>query len=210
LADLGGDERRERHLRRRVRRRPRSRLVWLLLPGLTATAILGLFIRSNLISHVQNVFGLAHKGPDLEALRSERVSARTAIRDETQPEATMLTGHQAPNQADADFPQTIAPRGPPFSASALSSEHNLLTRADALLKAGDVSGARLVLERALANGNSRAAFKLAETYDPSQLSRWGARGIRGDRAKAQLLYERAYAAGVPRASQPIATLSGAP
>jgi hypothetical protein len=74
------------------------------------------------------------------------------------------------------------------------------------LKDGDISGARLVLERALQTGSSRAAFQLAETYDPRQLSRWRAHGTRGDWAMAQALYLRAYEGGIVEAKDRIAAI----
>ena len=82
--------------------------------------------------------------------------------------------------ASADTPHT----------SAAAREQRMLVRADALLRSGDISGARLVLERALEEGSSLAAFTLAETYDPTRLSLWRVRGIQGDREKAQRLYDR--------------------
>ena len=82
-----------------------------------------------------------------------------------------------------------------------SEEQKLLERADTLLKLGDISGARLVLERALGTGSAIAAFKLAETYDPRQLTRWRAHGMRGDWVRAQALYERARSGGVVEAEE---------
>jgi hypothetical protein len=96
-------------------------------------------------------------------------------------------------------------RAAAFTSSVPSTEHRWLTRADMLLMNGDISGARLVLEHALAEGSNLAAFKLAETYDPKQLFRWGAHGVRGDWAKAQALYQRAYVAGVAQARERIAS-----
>jgi len=55
---------------------------------------------------------------------------------------------------------------------------------------GDVNGARLLLDRSLALGDERAAFRLAETYDPSVLAERGLR-VEGDAAKARTLYLRA-------------------
>src|SRR5690606_12272062 len=59
-------------------------------------------------------------------------------------------------------------------------DDRLVARADALFRSGDVSGARLLLERSMETGNPRAAFLLAETFDPHVLSRIGVVGIRGD------------------------------
>ena len=80
------------------------------------------------------------------------------------------------------------------------------------MKDRDISGARLLLERAVQTGSSRAAFQLAETYDPRQLSRWRAHGIRGDWATAQALYLRAHEGGIMEAKDRIAPIqsSGSP
>jgi hypothetical protein len=72
----------------------------------------------------------------------------------------------------------------------------LLARARGLVEQGDISGARLVLEHALNAGSRRAAFHLAETYDPRVLASWRALGIRGDANRARELYARASEGGV--------------
>jgi TPR repeat protein len=81
------------------------------------------------------------------------------------------------------------------------AEDRLVTRADALLRTGDVSGARLLLERSMDAGNARAAFLLAETFDPHVLSKLGALGIRSDPNKARELYARALALGMRQAGE---------
>jgi hypothetical protein len=68
-----------------------------------------------------------------------------------------------------------------------------VTRAEVLFRSGDVSGARLLLERASEQGDFRAVLLLAQTFDPRALSKIGAHGIRGDAAKAEELYARARA-----------------
>ena len=88
-------------------------------------------------------------------------------------------------------------------ASVSSNEGRLLARADTLLQARDISGARRILEHALAERSGVAAFKLAETYDPRQLAQWQVRGVQGDWSKSQGLYERALEAGFAQASQRI-------
>ncbi len=81
------------------------------------------------------------------------------------------------------------------------SDDRLVRRADALFRSGDVSGARLLLERSMEAGNARAAFLLAETFDPHVLASLGALGIRPDPAKARDLYARALALGVQQAGE---------
>jgi hypothetical protein len=85
-------------------------------------------------------------------------------------------------------------------------ELRLLTRANALLRQADISGARPLLEHALERGSARAAFMLAETYDARVLQSWHARGISGDPARARELYQRAQAGGIEDAKKRIETL----
>lgn len=97
---------------------------------------------------------------------------------------------------------TLQPKtGPSGTSEAPKAEDRLVSRADELFRKGDVSGARLLLERALASGNARAAFLLAETFDPNVLSKLGALGIRGDAAKAREFYAQARALGMAQAGE---------
>jgi hypothetical protein len=88
----------------------------------------------------------------------------------------------------------------------LVDEERLLARANALLRQGDIGGARLLLEHALERGSARAAFMLAETYDARVLRSWRTHGVSGDLAKARGLYERAQAGGIEDAKERIETL----
>ncbi|WP_053078444.1 hypothetical protein [Methylobacterium tarhaniae] len=67
----------------------------------------------------------------------------------------------------------------------------LVGRAEQLIRRGDISGARLTLERALSRNEPRAAFLLAQTYDPNVLRTWKVRGLQPDAERAQALYARA-------------------
>jgi predicted nucleic acid-binding Zn-ribbon protein len=140
---------------------------------------------------------------EIKALKAEGsralASAEAAAEGQTnqnagEPQGT--TGHGA-NPDPASTASTLAPTTP---------EQVLLARANSLLKDGDISGARLLLERAVQTGSSRAAFQLAETHDPRQLSRWRAHGIRGDWATAQALYLRAHEGGIMQAKDRIAPI----
>jgi hypothetical protein len=79
------------------------------------------------------------------------------------------------------------------------TEDRLTNRADELLRKGDVSGARLLLERALDNSNARAAFLMGETFDPNVLTKLRVLGIRGDASKAREFYAQALALGMVEA-----------
>ncbi len=83
----------------------------------------------------------------------------------------------------------------------------LVGRAQSMVETGDIAGARLLLTRALKAGDARAAFALAETYDPVVLARWRVRGIKPDAALARRYYEQALAGGLGDAQARIAALN---
>jgi TPR repeat protein len=58
----------------------------------------------------------------------------------------------------------------------------------------------------MTSGSARAAFALAQTYDPEVLAQWQARGIKGDMARARQLYQLASEQGSPEAKERIAAL----
>lgn len=136
------------------------------------------------------------------ASTSERSSASESQRSERQPAA---------REAASDLDRNVG-MGPErsMSASAVTrssvDEQRLLARATELLRQADISGARPLLEHALAHGSARAAFMLAETYDARVLQSWRARGISGDLVKARELYEQAQAGGIEDARTRIEAL----
>jgi hypothetical protein len=91
----------------------------------------------------------------------------------------------------APAPRQIGPLRLP-----IAEEKRMMERALALLQNRDVSAARLVLERGVGLGSSRAAFVLAQTYDPKKLEEWEIIGVQGDAKRAFDLYSRAYESGV--------------
>jgi hypothetical protein len=103
---------------------------------------------------------------------------------------------------------SVPPLGGETSVKAepAKTDDRLVSRAEELLHKGDVSGARLVLERALANGHARAAFLLAETFDPNVLSKLGTMGLKGDAAKAREFYTQAQALGMVQARERLEAL----
>lgn len=74
----------------------------------------------------------------------------------------------------------------------------LLERGDRLFGTGDVASARLFYERAADAGNSQAALRLGETYDPAFLQRAQLR-LAGDRGLAIFWYGRARELGADEA-----------
>lgn len=75
------------------------------------------------------------------------------------------------------------------------------------LAQGDIAGARAYLQRAADAGDARALLALGETYDPVTLARIGARGIKGDAARARAYYSQALAAGLSDARERMAALN---
>ena len=96
-----------------------------------------------------------------------------------------------------------APNGaPPVSEAA----RRLCAQGLVVLAAGDITGARLYLERAAEAGDVKALMVLGESYDPATLARMGALGIKGDAGKARDYYAKALAAGMGAARERMAAL----
>jgi uncharacterized glyoxalase superfamily protein PhnB len=83
-----------------------------------------------------------------------------------------------------------------------------LARGRALLTTGDVTNARLLLERASNAGLADAAMELAETYDPATVTRLFAVGLVGDREQARAWYMRAQVLGSSAAAERLKSIGG--
>jgi hypothetical protein len=140
-------------------------------------------------------------GPDLAETAS--AVAPGEARPEARRTRTAALGQTPPIPAV----QPAVPSAPPIDAPAPTPQASaieadwLIARAQGQIAQGDISGARLLLERALEGGSRKAAFHLAETYDPRQLAAWRAFGIRGDPARARKLYARALEGGIVDAQE---------
>ena len=99
--------------------------------------------------------------------------------------------------------QTASAAPVPASASASLGDRKdfekLANKAAAAIHTGDIAGARLVLEHAVAVGDTTAIYALAETYDPRVLAQLHVRGMKGDPDKARALYQQALAQGIAKA-----------
>jgi hypothetical protein len=84
----------------------------------------------------------------------------------------------------------------------------LVRRGEALIDNGDISAARLVLERAADAGDARAALLMGATYDPDALSKLFARGVAPDVAKARSWYRQAAERGSAEAVRRLAGAVG--
>jgi len=83
----------------------------------------------------------------------------------------------------------------------------LLRHGQQLLVNGQIAAARLVFQRVAESGEPRAAFALAETYDPLVLERLGAKGVAPDVAVARSWYEKAAALGSTEAHRRLERLT---
>jgi hypothetical protein len=140
-----------------------------------------------------------------QALQQERSRTEAVARDlasarrPSDERATVGRPIEAP-VAPATRTVAAAVTEPPTAADQDKVEAaRLIARASALLSQGNIGAARTVLERAAENGNARASFMLAETYDPVVLSSWGTYGTRGEAAKARELYAKAQSGGIREA-----------
>jgi hypothetical protein len=108
----------------------------------------------------------------------------------------------------AASPASAAPTETSSTTPALDSEMqaSYLAKARDLLTIGQVSSARLLLQRAAESGNPEAALSLGDTYDPAFLFELGARGLTGDIGKASFWYRKAEELGSPDAKARIEKL----
>jgi hypothetical protein len=96
---------------------------------------------------------------------------------------------------------------PPTAYAPSASEKMLLDKAADLLRRGDVSGARTLLEYLVAKGIPKASLLLGESYDPSVLSKLYTKGVEPDTAKAIEWYQNAYKLGSIEAKAHLDSLS---
>jgi TPR repeat protein len=95
---------------------------------------------------------------------------------------------------------------PQSTGTAIDAER-LIARAEYFLGLAEIAGARRFLERALAKGNARAAFVLAQTYDAEFLQSLQTVGVRADMDKARQFYQAAAAAGIVQAKERLQALN---
>ena len=99
-----------------------------------------------------------------------------------------------------------APPAPPARKLGADELATLMTRAKGMLAAGDISPARLLLERAADALEPGAALMLAQTYDPAVLGKQDTRNINTDPALARIWYQRAAQLGSADAQRRLSQL----
>lgn len=152
------------------------------------------------------------KGLAIAAVNPTREAISTAYQGalQSQPPAAAVAAPVAP----VTVPMAALP--PPVAAPAVAAppaRHmdpdelaTLTQRAKALLAVGDISSARLLLERAAEAPDANAAMLLAQTYDPQMLGTADVRSIAPEPAKARAWYQKAAQLGSADAQRRLAQL----
>ena len=98
---------------------------------------------------------------------------------------------------------------PTMSAPTMSAAEQdvLLSRVTGLLRQGDIGAARAILNRLVREKNAKAAYILAQSYDPQVLRQSKVVGLRGDVPMARNLYEQALRGGVTEAKAALDALA---
>jgi hypothetical protein len=119
----------------------------------------------------------------------DEIAAALKVAHQNQPPADII---QQPATAAAPVAVAVAPPARRIDSDELAA---LMTRAKAFLASGDISPARLLLERAAEAQEASAALMLAQTYDPTVLGTQDIRNITPDPALARSWYQRAAQLG---------------
>jgi hypothetical protein len=195
-----------------------------------AAAIAGVVVS---IPSVRNVVGASFRGNSVSSNPAEQFpKTRLADRQEDvsakagQESGNLKESKSRPDQLSAVAPAhsvpvattPVAPRASDqvrrdFVLRQLDSEElaSMRLHADHFIKSGDLSSARLLLERAAEAGDGNAALTLAGTFDPNVLKTLGFQEGAVDIEMARLWYERAERFGSAEARdrlQQLATASG--
>jgi hypothetical protein len=152
-----------------------------------------------------------------ERLRSEATVAEKAVQQTSdraepheaephEPAASAVAVAQPAPSATAREPSPQPP-DPVLRQVPREELTSMLQRANDFIKAGDLSSARLLLQRAAEAGDAHAALTLASTFDPNVLKALGFQDAGADIAKARLWYERAVKFGSAEAPQRLQRLT---
>jgi hypothetical protein len=112
----------------------------------------------------------------------------------------------SPTGAEGTLPAVISAKNAAHHADPAELAA-LVGRARALIAAGDVAAARLLLRRAAEAHDASAAFALGQTYDPTILETMRAFGVKADVAAAREWYERAREYGSTEARRRLEVLT---
>lgn len=119
---------------------------------------------------------------------------------------TALQSQPEIRQAPVVSPPPAPEASPPSRRMDPDEVAALLKRAQGLLDIGDFTSARLLLARAADAHEAKAAFILAQTYDPAVLGTTDSRSITPDPATARVWYQKAAQFGSSEAQQRLAQM----
>jgi hypothetical protein len=128
--------------------------------------------------------------------------------------ASILRAGPPPDALPRSPGMQTAPQAPPQAAPPAMTPQDreramrLVKKGDEQLAEGNVSGARLLYERAAEAGLAQAAMALAATYDADELARLHVRGIQPDANAAKRWYERARQLGAGDATERLRRIGG--
>jgi hypothetical protein len=112
----------------------------------------------------------------------------------------------APPPAPTVRPDRPPSRGPQLPPEIKARAEKLVSQGQRHLDQGNIGAARLFFQRAAETGFALGAIRLAATFDPVELSRLNAQGVRPDLDEARRWYERARELGAPEAEERLARL----
>jgi hypothetical protein len=160
----------------------------------------------DLIAEVHVGETIVHRGP----IQFEWAAATAALAAGPPAIEPQRPGPPEPTlRAERPGPPAVVPPRPPAREGQLDREEIalLLKRGRDLMASGDLSAARLVLQRAAEARDAEAAMALAATYDPAVLRQLKVYGLTGDVAMARSWYEKAKEFGSQAASQRLELLA---
>ena len=145
------------------------------------------------------------KGPAIAAVNPTREAISTAYQSALQSQAPSAAAAAPPAAAPmaALAPAVAAPPARRIDPDQLAS---MMQRARSMLAVGDITSARLLLERAAEAPDANAALMLAQTYDPQVLGTSDVRNIVAEPAKARAWYQKAAQLGSTDAQRRLAQL----
>jgi len=135
-----------------------------------------------------------------ETKKPEQPEVTVPVSEERQEVASVETD----NSELIKQPGVGAQKGPLIIDQAL--EEKWLERGTRLLRAGDVSAARLAFSHLAEQGSGRAALAMGMTFDPNQPSARVVSGIKLDKKRARFWYQRALSLGHEGARDPLRQL----
>ena len=161
---------------------------------------------------------LLHENPtpprDLAQTEAARASAEKRLAEAMAIQIANLPPVKEAEQQQVARLDPLPPQPPPMPAPTMpaptmsaAEQDVLLSRVTGLLRQGDIGAARAILNRLVREKNAKAAYILAQSYDPQVLRQSKVVGLRGDVPMARNLYEQALRGGVTEAKAALDALA---